>query len=446
MASREITELPELTTVALDDYVLVRDITDGLDKKAQVGNLLASRIGGDTGSTDNAILRADGGGGKTLQAATNAIIDDDGQMALGSLSADGAMLNITCRAATVKGQKINAADSQTANLLEITKYGGTAGDLFVVNYKGDVGITVPGGNPNEPLHVQSDYDGNRAVRMQNDSDGTLAVARFIADTTGGSTFFTSYGANFTSSGSKRASSGSMIANATMLGGLSVVARHPTTGHVRLYSGGNGDANEHLIVMADGITRIGDILNSHYAQIAADGEITLNGNARVWKPWWVPANAIQAPQSRPATKIDHGLSTAWQFSDEAVQGNTKQIRATIGLPTDLDISEFPKLRVGWSSTTTSGNCYWQVEYVYRAEDEDTTAAAQETLLSAVACSSTAEGLKVSEFTLEKPISTDKCLHLRITRRSDDDLDTIDGDTVELSGLCLYYPSNRLGLAF
>ncbi len=214
----------------------------------------------------------------TELTGTNVFIDSNNQVGIGALP-NNAMLDIICRAGTVVGQKIKAYTGQTANLLEINSNTGSGGDLFVVNYKGDVGITVIGGTPNEPLHVQSDYDGNRAIRMQNESTGTLAVARFIADVNGGSTFFTGYGPGFTTSGSKRALSGSMIANPGMSGGISVVARNATTGHVRLYAGGNGDANEHLIVMADGVTRIGDILNSHYMQVGSNGFVTLNGNAK-----------------------------------------------------------------------------------------------------------------------------------------------------------------------
>lgn len=377
------------------------------------------------------------------------------------------------------------------------------------------GMGIGESAPGEPLHVRYDQDGNKAIRMQNESDGTSAVARYIVDVNAGSAFLAAYGSNFTTSGSKRAASASLITNATLSGGLSLVARHATSGHIRFYTGGNADANERVIITYDGklgvktsapdkdfelngnirlsynapagsatdysdltigangdltittvdsdgalghinlnpdgnvkinaITQIGDGGTTNFAQFASDGELTLNGTAKVKKPCWVPANAIQAPQSRPATLVDHGISIAWQFSDEAVQGNTKQIRANIGLPSDLDVTVAPELKIGWSSATTDSDCYWQVEYLYRALDEDTTAAAQQTLTSAETSSSTANGIVVSIFTLQTPGASDVCLHIRITRRSDDASDTIDGDTVELQGVCLYYTSNKLGEA-
>jgi len=205
-------------------------------------------------------------------------IDNNNQISVGSAVANDAMLDITCRATNITGLKIKAAENQTADLLKIVNSDESC--LFVINYKGDQGITIC--SPNEPLHVQSDYDGNRAIRMGNESNGSSAVGRFIVDVLGGSTFLAGYGSNFTTSGSKRANSGSLIANAAMEGGLSLVARHPTTGHVRIYSGGNADTNERVIIEADGTTKIGDLNSSHYTSFASNGFITLVNNAKIKK--------------------------------------------------------------------------------------------------------------------------------------------------------------------
>lgn len=83
MNHRKIIDLPELITVELDDYVLIRDTSDVTDKRISINNLLSSCVGGNTGNTDNTILISNGTGGQTLQAATNAIINDSGQMILG---------------------------------------------------------------------------------------------------------------------------------------------------------------------------------------------------------------------------------------------------------------------------------------------------------------------------------------------------------------------------
>lgn len=104
--------------------------------------------------------------------------------------------------------------------------------------------------PNEPLHVQSDFDGNKGVRVQNESLGTAAVARFIVDTSGGSCFFAAYGVNFTTTGARIADSGAVVASGNMSGGLSIVAKHASA-PVRIYTGGNTDADLQAIVSPDG---------------------------------------------------------------------------------------------------------------------------------------------------------------------------------------------------
>lgn len=246
MATKKLPDLVEIVSVESSDLLLVRDLTDGIDKKCTVDTLLASRIGGDSGSTSNFVLIADGTGGKSLKAATHVVIDNDGQLSIGSDTAN-AMLDITCKDVSTIGLKIKAAENQTEDILKIVSYDETT--LFVINSQGDLGVTIE--TPNEPLHVQSDYNGNRAIRMGNEDEGDLAVARFIADVYGGSVFFAGYGANFTTVGSKRALSGSLIANNNMSGGLSLVARHPTTGHLRFYSGGNTDSEERGIITAVG---------------------------------------------------------------------------------------------------------------------------------------------------------------------------------------------------
>lgn len=197
-----------------------------------------------TNGTHSFATAVAGSGNVTLDVRLK--IMNDGTVGIGTISPN-AMLDIACKDANTSGIKIKAAVSQTEDLFKIVDSNNDI--LFVINNQGDIGVTID--TPNEPLHVQSDYDGNRAIRIGNESSGTSAVGRFIVDVLGGSAFLAGYGSNFTTSGSKRANSGSLITNASMAGGLSMVARHPTTGHLRFYSGGNADANQRMIIQADG---------------------------------------------------------------------------------------------------------------------------------------------------------------------------------------------------
>lgn len=215
-----------------------------------------------------------------------------------------------------------------------------------------------------------------------------------------------------------------------------------------------DGNEYIDSLADGYMdyrattahRFGD--GTNYTEIKADGEINLHGTARTSNAVWIDAGAIKAPGAKPATEIAHGTleTPAWQFANQAVAGNQETISFDMRVPNRMDRSVAPTLAIGWSANGVSpGNCKWQLEYLWTSADEDTTAAAQETLTVTTTASATSDGLKLSTFTgIDVPSATDACLHCRVTRLSADASDTI-ADTVELHGVCLDFTSNKLGTA-
>jgi len=160
-----------------------------------------------------------------------------------------------------------------------------------------------------------------------------------------------------------------------------------------------------------------------------------------KDIWIPASGLRAPGLKPASYVSHGISGVWEFSDEGT-ANEETISGNVKLRDDMDLTVAPTFLIGWSSTTTSSDCYWQLEYLYTALNEDTSAAAQQTLLEATTSSAVAEGLNITTFTLQAPSAGDQCLHMRIKRKSGDALDTI-ADTVELHGVCLQYQADIIG---
>jgi len=186
--------------------------------------------------------------------------------------------------------------------------------------------------------------------------------------------------------------------------------------------------------------------TNYAAFADDGILTLAGTARVTNALWIGAEGMKAPPTKPAAFVDHGISGAWEFSD----ATDDTIVATMRIPDKMDRGVAPNITLGWSSTTQSAFCEWQIEYLWRSPNEDTTVGADDTLLSSTdadtsTSSATAEGMVVSTFPLVAPSATDTCLHLRIKRRADLAADTINGDTTELHGICMSFTSNKLGTA-
>lgn len=167
---------------------------------------------------------------------------------------------------------------------------------------------------------------------------------------------------------------------------------------------------------------------------------LRYTARRKKDIWLNIGAFKAPDVKPATEVDYGIGQAWEFTD----GTDDTIESRVKLPADMDKSVGITILICWSTiTANAGNCRWQVEYLYRQEDEAMNAAADATLTGNFAASSVAHGLVVSETgTTAVPNTNDVCTTLRIKRRADEAADTLGEDNY-LLGVCFQYVSNKRG---
>lgn len=170
-----------------------------------------------------------------------------------------------------------------------------------------------------------------------------------------------------------------------------------------------------------------------------GAIELSGDARVEKCITVGVEGFKAPGSNAADEVDVGITYAWAF-DDSVQ---EYVVTAIDLPLDMDRSVAPTLKVHWAANDTSDDAVWQLEYLYREEDEDVTAAAQETLTGTATSSATADGLVETEVTgIDTPSTDDKLMMIRISRKAGDANDTLTGD-INLFDIQICYTANKLG---
>lgn len=213
-----------------------------------------------------------------------------------------------------------------------------------------------------------------------------------------------------------------------------------------------DGNENIDSLADGYMdyrattahRFGDGTNQTI--IKADGEINLEGTARVYKVIALRPSGFGVPGTKPAASVEHGISLAWEFSD----ATDDTIEAEMQLPQDMDRTVAPEFNIGWDSDTAdpgddTKQCVWQLEYLYLSLDEDVTAAAQETLPVTDSASTTTNGLVVSTITgLDLPSATDRFMLIRLKRLGADGADTL-GDVAYLNGCGFKYTSNKLGVA-
>ena len=201
------------------------------------------------------------------------------------------------------------------------------------------------------------------------------------------------------------------------------------------------------VTTDGKLITGDTTN--YAQFDVDGVLTLHGTARVTNGLWLSATGLKAPPTKAAEFVDHGTGGfgVWQFSDAADDTVVTSIR----VPYRMDRTVAPSIIIGWSTTPTTGNCEWEIAYLWRKVGESTTVDVDDTLLASTdanstqAASSTAEGMVLTTMALAAPHADDDCIHLRIRRRADLAGDTLNGVDVELHGICMSFTSDKLGEA-
>ena len=189
-------------------------------------------------------------------------------------------------------------------------------------------------------------------------------------------------------------------------------------------------------------------------IDGDGNLTFNDMARHGNEIWVDAGGLKAPGAKPAAEVTFGIleTPAWQFADEAVEGNEETISFSMRLPTRMDRSVAPTLGIGWSTTTVdpgndSEQAEWQLEYLWTSPDANVAAAADETLYVTSSASTATEGLVFAVVTgIDVPSATDVCMHCRLKRLSSasagNSADTI-ADDIELHGVCFRWTSNKLG---
>ncbi len=210
-----------------------------------------------------------------------------------------------------------------------------------------------------------------------------------------------------------------------------------------------DGNEYIDSLADGYMdyrattahRFGD--GTNYTEIKSDGIIELHGDARATKCFYIPADGIKAPGAKPATFILSGLSGAWEFTD-AIEVNQESISGNTKIPCDADTTIAPTLNVGWYANGASpGDVKWQLEYLYVGENDDMTAAAQETLTVVDTASSTSNGMTIATFTgIDLPSTGKQAMLWKLTRLSADTDDTISA-SVLLRGMFFSYTANKLG---
>jgi len=207
-------------------------------------------------------------------------------------------------------------------------------------------------------------------------------------------------------------------------------------------------NKKLLVKRD--TWNGQINQRVYDPLALSNNLRLTGDdgnrildiARVKKTDWLSIGAISTHGANIPTEQDLGIGKVWRFADAPI--NYQCCTTRMQVPKDIDFSVQPVLKIGWSTSDINGlQCRWQVEYLWRTENESMSAAAEGTVVGNYIDSAVVNGLTMISVQLDNINTDDVCITFRICRRSDQAGDTLNGINVDLHGICLYYVSNKLG---
>ena len=190
---------------------------------------------------------------------------------------------------------------------------------------------------------------------------------------------------------------------------------------------------------DGASYLGDGGGTNYTEIKDDGEINLHGTARVKKRLQINVGSIKGAGANPASYVDYGLNGAFEFSKVI----DESIAEASAVPFDIDRSVAPTFTIGWSSPETTGTCVWQLEVLYREEDEDwSSTTPQSTIEVEASPSNTTDGLAFTSFTLPTLSSTDAGMIFRLSRLGSDADDDMD-DVAYVFGGAIDYTANKLG---
>ena len=194
-----------------------------------------------------------------------------------------------------------------------------------------------------------------------------------------------------------------------------------------------DTTERLPYWLPGYLRPDSTLD--YAELQKP--LRLGENAQVRQRVKLNPGSLKEPPSQGAKYVSHGINGAWEFSS----GADDTIGAVFEQPTNIENAI--EVRIMWSSSETTGDCLWQLEYLYVSEGEDSTASAEDTLQKTQTTSGTANVIQQTNFSgVNNPSDNDIYMSFRLRRLGTDGSDTISG-SVELIGITYEYVSDRLG---
>jgi len=195
---------------------------------------------------------------------------------------------------------------------------------------------------------------------------------------------------------------------------------------------------------------GQLVHRVYDPLGLSNNLRLTGNdgdrtldiSRYQTTDWISAELIKGFGVTPAIESTLGIGHVKLFSDAPV--NYQSVSMRMKRPYQIENSSKPIIFFGWSTPDNNGLvCRWEVAYLWRKINEDMNAAAEDTLTVNAIDTIIVNGLNLTEIELDFIDDDDICVTIKLSRRSDDVADTLNGITVALHGACLSYSCDKLG---
>lgn len=191
----------------------------------------------------------------------------------------------------------------------------------------------------------------------------------------------------------------------------------------------------------GTAEFGGAVN--YAAFAADGEMTLHGNARVGNHITMHAEAFKLTGAKPAVVNSEGVFITLDF----VHTTEKEAYASQFVPYRWDSDTDVEIIVCWfcDNDATGGDVTWGIEYRAIKDGEQVNGA-----VTTITQSFTGAGAGLAKrciFTtklLKANLEADDLLGIRIFRDHDDAGDTLN-ETARFLAVHLHFTRNKLGKA-
>lgn len=194
----------------------------------------------------------------------------------------------------------------------------------------------------------------------------------------------------------------------------------------------------------GVSQFGDGGTTHYAQFAADGELTLFGTARVKQEIVLSATAARVGATAPTAAFINNFAV-FQFSNTPP---AESIYFTFHVPKDWASGTDITLHIHWAPTDgNAGNVVWDIDYKLVADEANEVISGAGTNATVTDATQTLqdEMLESPNFTIAAAgIALEDTIGLKVTRDTGDAADTY-GAAASLVIVEIEYTSDRLGEA-